>query len=126
MPIQHALRFTFAEIQYARRFTQYTPYTKQHGVLALISCHDERRVEGLIEQFKSPIMVRSDQTILDIDELQEMHGNKVSDRTDGFSDVAEQIHTIVAASNKCVKLNKGAAPWRDYIDYLNRFHHGDS
>ena len=43
----------------------------------------------------------------------------MGDRTDAFGEATDQIHAIVVASNKCVKMNKGAVAWRDYIDYLN-------
>jgi len=78
-----------------------------------------KSIESILEGFGTPVLSRSDQSILSIDELVELHDNTVGDRQDKFGESADIIHTTVQGSKKCVKVHKGSNSWMDYIDYLN-------
>jgi len=78
-----------------------------------------QKIQTKISEYNPAVLHRTDQGILNVDELSELHDQAMSTRTDKFSDLAEEIHGIVVASNKVARVSKLAAPWRDYIDYLN-------
>jgi dynein heavy chain len=79
-----------------------------------------RKIEEILAGFNKPLLDSTEgQQVWQMEEITEQHEARFQEVQESFTDVGEQIHTIVVASQKVVRVNKGAATWHDYVDYLN-------
>jgi len=78
------------------------------------------KIQDVLEKwYSNPLMERKDQRIYGVEELQMQHEEVVQDRCDRISEAGDNIHEILASSNKSVKVSKGAQPWKIYVEYVN-------
>jgi dynein heavy chain len=76
-------------------------------------------MEVLLQQMKENIMFeRKDQRCYSVEDFQFAHETVIADRHASIMDAGEKIHSLLLASNKVLRISKGAASWKAYQDYV--------
>jgi len=89
----------------------------EHVLLTLKA--NVKKIQEMLAEFNKPMLDRPDAGCSEIEIVQENFENLLADRLDLFLERCDEVHAVVQASNKTVRMNKAAPTWKDYVSYLN-------
>jgi dynein heavy chain len=77
-------------------------------------------IERYLERMTSEVMFeRNDQKTLGVEEYGSGHEAVIADRHDKVQEDGLMIHELLIKSNKTLRISKGAASWKAYVDYIS-------
>ena len=87
-------------------------------VLAKINANVDSIEKELLAMKENIMFERKEQKTSEIEDFQFGHEAVIAKRHEAVMDAGENIHGLLVASNKTLRISKGAASWKNYQDYV--------